>query len=588
MNRFAPIFLLSATCLSAATLDVVERRWGFDGRVVPERINVLSVEVANVSGEPFDGVLKLHRADAVGLSRGAPLLEPCFLAPGQTKWVQFFPYARRPKELWTLEWGWGTEDRRAIQGPVLGPPARVILHDPLDPLLSRAHFPVLPDGLFPTAVSATDGLDSLLIDHVPRWAPAQKEAFLDWLRRGGQVHVLHDRSGRYPTFAGDLAVLNAPTERFRVGAGLVVRHPLPRDEVSEPTLAQKGFPCTELRENQAAALYDFEEALFGNLSEMTRPRHNWALIYLTTAVYIVLIGPVNYLFGRRRRDYRLTLLFFFATVAGCAYLLGLIGRRGHGEATAVHSLAYARPIDADHYDATQWVNAFVIRGATYDITHDSPHNFYSTCQEFEAVRGSILNGRDGMFRVDIPLYSARAFLHRGKLAGHHLALRVAGWSGDERLEGLVLDYEPGFPVDAEDMWALHRDTFYRLAIDGGRIHARMHGRLSVDAFLPESELTGLSSRYVRGPFGDDESGEVPPEKVFRRLRRLLIGRAVGGTEGFAQSFTRPPPAKDRVQVFIFARSPDTFRVKGEQFGKRMGYVLYHIDLFKPENPNGRG
>jgi hypothetical protein len=568
----------------AATLDVIQHRWGFDGRAVPDRINLLSIEISNPSSMPFQGFLKLVRAAAVGQESGAELVAGCYLAPGQTKWVQFFPYIRRRNEAWTVEWGLGLEGRARLRGPTLGPPARVVLHDPADILSGEARFRAFPDGLFPTTVAATDGLHSVLIDHAPRWAPAQKQAFLDWLRRGGQAHILYGPNGRHPTFTGALAVLNAPLERLRVGAGLVVRHSLARAEVSEQTLTHKGLPQPKLRQSNQASIYNLEEELFRVLRSMTRPEHNWPLIYLSTIAYILLVGPVNYLFGRKRRDYRLTLLFFFATVAGFAYLLGFIGRRGHGEATAVHSIAYARQLDGAHYDVTQWVNAFVTRGATYEITHDAPHNLYSTCQEFEAVRGAIVNGKDGAFQVEIPLFSGRSFFHRGKLKGHPIKLKVAEWQGEERLQKLVLDYEAGFPLDAPEMWALHRDTFYPLCVRDGRIRLKAPSGWNTDSFLSNIGAGLESSSFGPGLYADADPGQKAPEQVFRGLASPLIGRAIGGTPAFYHFFGHSPFPKDRVQVFIFAKSPEAFRIQGRHFGKRMGYVLYHIDLFKPENP----
>jgi hypothetical protein len=35
-------------------------------------------------------------------------------------------------------------------------------------------------------------------------------------------------------------------------------------------------------------------------------------------------------------------------------------------------------------------------------------------------------------------------------------------------------------------------------------------------------------------------------------------------------------------LFLFMRSPENFGITGAKFGREVGYVLYHIDLFKPE------
>jgi hypothetical protein len=52
---------------------------------------------------------------------------------------------------------------------------------------------------------------------------------------------------------------------------------------------------------------------------------------------------------------------------------------------------------------------------------------------------------------------------------------------------------------------------------------------------------------------------------------------------FTQTNT-PPPADDRAQLYLFARSPESFHVTTPGLDKEVGYVLYHFDLFKPGTP----
>ena len=84
--RSAVLFLLLLIAPAAEALDVVEVRWGLDGRAVPDRINAVSIFLSNPSNKPYDGVLALSKSDAFGtaarrdgpgtvlpLSFGAPL-----------------------------------------------------------------------------------------------------------------------------------------------------------------------------------------------------------------------------------------------------------------------------------------------------------------------------------------------------------------------------------------------------------------------------------------------------------------------------------------------------------------------------------
>ncbi|MBM4041080.1 MAG: hypothetical protein FJ290_21480 [Planctomycetes bacterium] len=592
MRRIATVAcVLLAASARAATLKVGTVYWGFNGTVVPGRINLLSVELANPSPVPFDGELRLYKDSGVGGRVDASLVEPCFLSPDGHRWVQFYPYVRGEHEAWLLEWGPGADDRcelgklGALGKLTLGPPARVALYDPGaatgmsgDP--SIKHF---PDHLFPVTVAATDGLHSVVLSHAPRWEPVRQQAFLDWLRRGGELHIVQGDGGRYPTFSDELAVLNSPRERQHVGGGLVLRHAVRPRDVTNDFLDKAGCPpCEFAPEPNYSGMNDLEQPLLRALSGITRPKHAWGLIYLTALAYIVVLGPLNYVFGRKRRNYRLTVLFFLGSVAAAAFVMHVLGRRGFGEAAAVHSLACARQIDADTYDVTQWANVFVTRGAEYRIAHAAPHNLYSGCSDHEAIRGVIMNGRDGAFVVDIPLYSHRPFLHRAKLTGDHIQLKVVAWRGTKQLEELVLALEAGFPEALHDMWALHGGLWYRLARQGSELRAATPGR-QMEHFFPDQLPDDLAPPWQRGwRYGQDsDDDEVPPERVLARYRHVLAAREVGGSRFFLREFARRPPDDEHAQVFLFARAPQGFAVQGGRFGRQVGFVLYCVDVFRP-------
>ena len=417
----------------------------------------------------------------------------------------------------------------------------------------------------------------------PLWG-FDRQAFLDWLRRGGQVHILLDRAGRRPVFSGELAALNAPQPRSRVGAGLVVRHAFGRRGATQEALAAAGCPAPRLvraEEFHSERLLDLEGPVLRVLSQATRPRHAWGLIYLTTIAYVIVLGPVNLAFGRRRgRNYRITLLFFLVSVASAAALLHFLGRRGAAEAAAVHSLALARQIDADTYDVTQWTNLFATRGGAYEITHDAPHNLYAACQDTEAVPGFIVNGKDGAFRVEIPYYSHRSFLHRAKLRGHHIRLSVLRWREGRQLEELALAPEPGFPEGAGEMWLRHADAWYRLERHGGELRAAGRPVADMAAFF-SPDAFDLEPFPWGGPWGGRDEDAPTPERLFAHFPRALIARQVGGTGRFDPDISCEPLAPGHAQAFIFTPAPRGFGLKGNAFGRRVGYVLYCIELFKP-------
>jgi hypothetical protein len=578
--RNLPLLLLLAPAPVFA-LDVQEVRWGFDGRVVPERVNVLSVLLTNKSGSAYDEVVTLHKTDALGQGLGAAHVEACFVAPFTSRWVQFYPYISGDDEHWVLTLG---KQQKEMPSPRLGAPAVVCLSDLDDPFQRPAALHSFLDALFPTTVSATDGLHSLVVDYAPRWERPRRQALLDWLCRGGILHLLPGANGEFPQFSAELSVLNNPAQQFRVGVGLVVRHRVTRSEANEQFLSARGFPLLRLKSGNRVGPWRLEDGFFQALKGLVRPKHNWPVIYLTLFCYLVLVGPVNYLIGRKSGFGR-AVVFFFMTTAASACLLGVLGRRGYGETAAIHSLSYARSVGADQYDVTQWINVFVEHGDYYTLSHPGDHNIYSTCQDFEKVNGVLQSGVGGQFAVDIPVFSSRPFLHRGKMKGGDLGVKVAEWRQTDTLEKLTLSVGPGFPEKVAEMWALYHDRFYEMS--------RSEGRIRVDSYRGTDLATFLSPERVRvvvpvsGSYSDDSNRrDADSEQVLRGMVRPLIGRSIGGTESFSYYLDPAPPSADRVQLFIFAESPNSFALVGKGLGREKGYVLYHLDVLRPEDPNG--
>jgi len=191
---YLPLF---AAC-SASALEVQQVKWGFDGQVVPGRFNLLSVLVVNSSDTPFDGTVNFYKSHGLGDRVGAIYPTPCYLSPLTTRWLQFYVFIDNPYDQWRLEWGRGPDDHHDLDPPKWGPPAQVLLSDSETVLSAVSGFKQFPDELFPPTVAATGGLDSLLLDHAPHWEPAKRQAFLNWLRAGGNVHLLMGADGRYP------------------------------------------------------------------------------------------------------------------------------------------------------------------------------------------------------------------------------------------------------------------------------------------------------------------------------------------------------------------------------------------------------
>ena len=578
--------LLAFVLFGAARVEALEVRqvlWGFDGRVVPGRFNPVAVLVANPGGGAFDGEMTLAPTLGYGGPRGAAYVQPVFIGPQSARWVQFEAFIGSGAEEFSLVWGRGAKERETFDRQLpTGPPACVWLVDAADSFARPGAFKAFPDQLFPTTVAATDGLDAVILDYAPRWEPARREAFLDWLRRGGTVHLVHGANGGLPVFTDTLAVLNGDGETARVGAGQVVRHRVARTELRPETLTARGFPPRELQTPQNPAVTNFEETLYQRLASLTRPNVSWWLLNSLTFFYIALIGPVAWRLARRM-DFRWTIAGFLGVVALFGLAFSIVGRRGYGESQTVHSLSIARSLGGPRWDVTQWLSAFATSSGQYTLTHAAPANLYATSTSDDAASGQILNGKDGKLLADIPLFSSRTFTHRGVMQGDDFGVVVEKWEtqsdGKELaspvLKTLVLKIGSGFPSEVLDVSVRHRNRIYSMWKDRGRYELKAgDGVMMADLFNRE-KLQPLT--YGFNYYGNSKA--TPAERL-REVLPLLQARALGAGDITPQISQRPLPA-NQLQLLIAAPAPAGFQMQGQGFGHENGVVLYVQDIFQP-------
>jgi hypothetical protein len=575
------ICLLLLAAFPASALEVQQVVWGFDGQVVPGRFNLLSVLVADTDAAPFDGTVNFYKSRGLAERVGAIYRTPCYLSPLTTRWLQFYVYIENQYDQWRLEWGRGPDDHYDLQAPKWGPPARVLLSEPEKILGTASAFKRFPEELFPPTVAATSGLDSLLLDHVPHWEPAKRQAFLDWLRAGGKVHLLLGADGRYPAFADELGVLNSSVDRARIGAGLVVRHAATARDIKMADVQDEDVPLREFKPGAQTTPLQTADSFLGALAQLSQRHYNWALIYLLAIAYAALVGPANLRLGRKLADYRLRIALLLATIAAFAVLFNFVGRRGQGEASVIHSLSYARAIDGDTYDVTQWINVFATRGAHYTITHAGPHNLYATGQDYEPVNGIIENGKAGRFVVDLPMFSRRAFLHEAEMKGANIPLKIVSWDGPGTLKHLVLTAGPDFNKQILEGWLVRGDRVYAMKSTKDGLEFGDSDSQSLQTFVSAagSQPTAVAYGYTQANAVTDVEGQV------RKCARPLIAWSLG-TEDFTRLNASSPAANERVQLYLFARSPEGFRITGSELGHETGYVLYHFNLFRPATAEG--
>ncbi len=614
-------------------IDIRQTMWGFDGQVVAQRFNVFSVLVDNSAANPFEGTIELRKL-MLGKQVDAVLVEPVYLAPYSSRWVQFYPYIKTDPGNWEVRWGKGATNSMTPPSMRIGEPAAVLLDDPDAIPDSSGAIRRLPENLFPPHSTATDCLAAVVLDHVPKWDPARQKSFVEWLKRGGRVFLLQTNDNRFPEFSGELQVLNLESPQRRVGAGTVYRVERHRRQLDLPFVERVIVAGIEPGADSAADVpppeppkpadpagnfnslndygfvnfkWDPEAALLTNLKAMSHPDHSWILIHFLSLLYLGLVFPGCLLAGRKfQGDFRVTFGFLLGMVLVFSLAFLVVGRRGYNESTVVHSVALARQSPAGALDVTQWSNAFVINGGDYSFTHEGSGRIYSSCQEYELVQGEIRNGPDAHFLADMPPYSSRTFSHRNHLAAPPIEVAVEEWQtmqdqspppmtvrstttapvfrNDRALDQLKLRKVRNFPTEYVELYVLYGRKLYRLKETAGGLElASESSTLSAAIRLADYDefrsLVNPRGYWPRQPFSPPVR-EPTMNDVFKAMFYPLLARSLDLTDQLeVEKFSLPP---DRARLLIYAPLPASMQVKDARFTKQDGYVLYSLDVFEPE------
>lgn len=574
--RIAPLIAVwLATAIHAfGALDIGLPYWGFDGTVTAGTFNILSVEVRNNGASAFEGEIILDDGGTFGSRNAASYRHKVFIAPGTTRWVQFYPFIQNSAGDWRVVWEEkGREAKESVNTKELtiGLPAVVILADPESPTMRTARMSVFNEANFPPTVSATDALHGVVLNHQPRWDPTRRTAFMDWLKRGGIIHLLPGADGTMPVFNEELAPLN---NAENVGKGRIIQHKLSLAEITPKALADAGFPAPELKTNTAAEqyYYDQDDGYFETLASVTKPDIAWWLIYFLTAVYIILIGPVFYIL--RKRDYRVLLGGFLATVAIFAWIFTVVGRRGYGEKQVYHSLAVARNVEGGKWDVRHFVHAFATSGDLYNLTYPGEFQLYAApSRGGETVRASVVHGGKSHLEADIPLFSARPFVHRGVMPGPDFGLKVTAFEDDKKqvVKNLAISATNGkLPEGTIKIGFQYGQYFYKLSERNNNLRSESEAYPNVNQVLGDG--SDRRNRYY---------GQMSAEQAVFNLRSAFAAQLAHEVSDDNTSrkinSSRAIPA-GHIRLFLYAPGPAEFRMDTAKFQSGLEFVLYVLDL----------
>ena len=570
----------------AADGSVVIRQieWGFDGKATSRTFTPLSVLVQNNTAAPVSGTLRLTKHIQLNQQIDAEYVQSYYVSGFSSRWVQLTPYVLDDYETWMLAWGDGRQQRAEIPTPRTGDRATVLMYDPEDVQSSGGVLRRCDQALFPVSVTGTDALRGVVLDRPPDWQGAREQAFIEWLRLGGRVYLLHGPDGGTPQFQGDLAVLNQPGDRFRIGSGVVIRLPLRAREIDYETaqvlILRDDRPRVSDEARRAAATaafggvygWDQDRQLFIDLQEAARFHRRWWLVYGAVLLYLLALYPGCYWLGRRLSDWRpfyagfLLVCFVFST--GFA----MLGRVGSAEQNRVRSVALARQLEDGLYDVTQWSCLGAVNGDLYGIEHNGSGRLYSSCQDMEKVNGAVQLA-EGRFDVDLPPASTRTLMHRMRIAGPSLQLAVRSLQVDERgLSQFSASIAP--EIKPRVAYAWYRDQIYELSPAGNALSIRDRGRPGITFLNSFEDYWAANGRWRNS---DDVRDRM---QIFQGLARSLIGNSFR-----LQSRVHPEDVSlpdNMVRVFVYAPAPTAFNVQGDRFPDQIGFVMYVVDL--PASP----
>lgn len=625
------IVWLSGWCLSSASwgLEIAQQKWGFDGLVRSQQFNLLSVQLSNPGTNPFDGEVRLERIQGFDVV-DAPILETLYLAPGTSRWVQFYPWIDEVGfTTFRLVWGKGAKERGSLSSPrgTKDRPALVVLEQSGQIVRPNVGTGGFAEELFPRSVTGCAGLGGVILDHEPRWSESQQQAFLDWIRLGGELHVVQGSAGRLPGLTGLLAVLDRRGGSEKFGAGRIQQHDLPLSSFDREVIRSRILQSSRWKRekleflNQGVAneepipeagdnLFsnqnlEVDDPLLRNLKQLTRAQHSWVLIHFLSLLFLTLVFPGVWWLGQSRRgDYRLVFGTLLSTIAVFSLIFLWIGRRGAGESTLVDSLLLAERSDVGRYRVSGWSNVFVTTGGDYELKHDGSGRMYSSGQSSERMRGIIRSGAEAALIADMPPFSSRTLLSRIEATAPDVEARIRQvqigtgqatryeFKSDrlvnKKLEMVPLLQNLELELTVKDggvkplaAWAVFHQQVYALNLSESREVAavsiascRLGGQPLPQFFRVEDGFMGGLSNF--GPYGYGYSGELDRQAVYTDGIRMMIQAALEfHTTRDVLEFEL---SSDRIRVFIETELPRQFWLQGEQLQKQQGRCLFCLDV----------
>lgn len=615
----------TTTCAQSGDrqLKVVEHVWGFDGRIQPGQFNPLSILLDNQTDKNVEGTVTLQRIQGMMNLTGGQYEEEVFVSATARRWIQFYPYISDTRmcewELSLIEKEDGeilptrriikfNQPRSAIREPTdkTEQPPQVVILDKAGRIQTLpSSVKHLPENIFPPYATVTFGLHTVFLDHVPDWESPRQNAFMSWLKQGGRLQLLKDSRGAYPRFAGSMLDLNSPLDQFAIGSGIVVKHDIQRNSVTEEmvrramvvdalkgedkelekaieeNLSQFGQGLGAFVETEAGAI---DDTIFRQMRELTLPEHAWWLIFSLALTYIGLIFPGCYTLSKKKK---LHYLSTYAAIISLAVVFSLmflmIGQRGYGEKTNLQTLAYARAEDDTHWSVFQWNAFFVTSGDVYSASADQQQAVFSTGDTVDASDARTATGNTAAITMRIPPFSSQTFVSRRRIKTLPWKLKVLDLNvGSSEVVSLTIGAGAGLPQGKTTKYlVLIGRSVYEMRYQESTKTLQLYGKRRKLAEVCQPQYM---QDYMQGWQQQENEIRTEEETFYNDSIRTLLSRSL--LDDLVNKPAKFELPADRVRLFVYTEVPEDFALNVSAEAKNSGRILFCRDVFISGGPAG--
>lgn len=598
---FALLIFVVANEKVADAIEIHDIRWGFNDRPTAYHINPVTLLIENPDSEPFEGEIQFHQESFRGQQIDIALSTSTYVAPFEKKWIQYYPYFSDFNGNWIISWS--QKDIRHSQSFLAPRPVteksiiQLVTPGSLNKVTSGVK--PFPEDLYPPVTGATDALQEIILDHLPKWEKTRREAFMDWIYSGGILHLFLDSNGDPLSFPDSYHLLKRQTSPAYYGNGVIYFHQhklndLSPEELKKAINTDKLYSVTPKRgmdkDNQvsgtdgaysssmyANALYqNFNEELLATLTEISKPQQIWYLIFLLSFIYLIIVGPVYYLITKYSKHYRTFYLVYGLSTLLFCFIFLFVGRYSTNQTSQIHSLIVAEILPNHKTNISEWSSLGIVSGGNFKITHSGDSHIYSTCQPYSKVNGITTSGINGHIQVDIPPNSFRTFFHRARISKSFLDTTLVSFLANETgLEALSLDLGNEFPRQVEQVHFVFGSKIYELQMEKNQLIYRGKSR-RLYPLLTENPL--LDTSYIRTKrfFPFVRPTHKKQAFAFEQYFPILVRTSLNvPSDQINQNISWPD---HQGKLLVFAKIPDSLFPETPNIFKKEGLILYSLDI----------